>query len=151
MAKEIGNLNSCDLVAFTQRGIKVYCGWYVGWCAKGVGSLYNAEACLCGAHLVGVCVALVHKLFSVVIVLLFAYTDCGEDNVVLVGGMNVDWVLTRFCCKTEVVRNDGQQCHTITPLGVVDGLEDGVMVGAPLRFAEAGVATKNDPVCNGSN
>ena len=116
-----------------------------------MGLVYDVEAGLCGAHPVGICTKLVGTLLPVFIVLLFAYAEHGEDNVAVMCGMNVEGALTRFSHETEVFGNDRQWCHVITPLGVIDGLKDSMMVGAPLRFLEASVATKDESVGDGSD
>ena len=117
MTEKIGDLNGHDLVEFAQRGIQVYPSLNVRWGAKAAGLAYDIEAGLCEAHPVRVCATSVGEFLPIFIVLLFAYAEHGEDNVVIGCGMNINRALTGCCCETEVVENDRQLCHKNCPIG----------------------------------
>ena len=56
------------------------------------------------------------------------YAEHGEDDVLVVCGMDVGRAKPGFCCEAKIVRNDGQWHCAVTPLGVVDGFKDSVVV-----------------------
>ncbi len=58
------------------------------------------------------------------------------------------YVLTGFGGEAEVLSDDGQGHGTITPVGVVDGVEGVLVVGTPLEFVAACVAAQDDQVDN---
>ena len=58
-------------------------------------------------------------------------------------------VLDGYSGEAEVLGND-RQCHgAIAPVRVVDGVEEVLMVGAPLRLLKTCIAAHDDPVDNG--
>lgn len=78
--------------------------------------------------------------------LLLEYAECGENDVIVVGRGYIVWSLTKFHCKAEIFGNGGQWCSAVIPLGIVNGLKDRVVVGAPLILSESCVLPQNDPV-----
>ena len=82
---------------------------------------------------------------------LLAEAQSREGDIVV--GCGVDVVDASACDRSEaeVLRDDGQRIGPVAPVGVVDGGVEVVIVAAPLRFAEAGVAAKCYPVCDRTN
>lgn len=66
------------------------------------------ETGLCKAHPAGILMLSIGWFLAIVIVLLFTYAECGEDNAIVMGRGYIIWSLTRFHHKTEIVGNDGK-------------------------------------------
>ena len=50
--------------------------------------------------------------------------------------------------ETEVFHNGGQRIRLVTPVGIIDGGVEVVVVTAPLGFLKAGVASQYNQVCD---
>jgi hypothetical protein len=93
----------------------------------------------------------VGECLTIVIVLSLVEAQSREGDIIV--GRGVDVVDASACdrSKAEVLRDGGQRIGPVTPVGVVNGGIEGVIVASPLGFADAGVAAKCYPVCDRAN
>ncbi len=84
---------------------------------------------------------------TIVIVLLLTEAQGGEGDIGV--GCGADIVDAAACGggETEVLHDGGQCIRPVTPIGVVDGGVEVVVVATPLGFSEAGIAAEYYPVC----
>ncbi len=82
-----------------------------------------------------------------VIVLLLVEAEGGEHNAVVGRRCQVMYPESEVGGEAKVAGNDRQRRWEIAPIGVIDGVDGVVMVGAPFQFSESGVTAGGDPVC----